>query len=62
MIPCFQEYIFMHTFTNRDGVTGFNIRNVRRSQFSVQYWTFFGTSIFGYIFLFFEVHRKELQI
>jgi hypothetical protein len=32
----------------------------RRSQFSVQYWTFFGTSIFGYIFLFFEVHRKRI--
>ena len=33
----------------------------RRSQFSVQYWTFFGTSIFGYIFLFFEVHRKRIK-
>jgi hypothetical protein len=32
----------------------------RRSQFSVQYWTFFGTSIFGYIFLFFEVHRNRI--
>ena len=30
------------------------------SQFSVQYWTFFGTSIFGNIFLFFEVHRKRI--
>jgi hypothetical protein len=54
--------IFMHTFMNRDGVTGFNIRSVRRSQFSVQYWTFFGTSIFGYIFFFFEVHRKRITL
>jgi hypothetical protein len=29
-------------------------------QFGVQYWTFFGTSIFVYIFLFFEVHRKRI--
>ena len=34
----------------------------RRSQFSVQYWTFFGTSIYRYIFLFFEVHRKKITI
>jgi hypothetical protein len=31
----------------------------RRSQFSVQYWTFFGTSIFGYIFFVFWSASKK---
>jgi hypothetical protein len=30
----------------------------RRSQFSVQYWAFFGTSIFGYIFFFFVIYHN----